>query len=110
MKDIEVAMLRNKKKCNLYSIIGGLALGTASYFLAKEIFYRPKERLSLTIMGLVGQNYQSAVWEPYFAATVGLGVGVILGTSLSESKVFPSKDPRQSYWKLRTMSHNKPKG
>ncbi len=107
MDNVDEVLIRNRKKSNLYSIIGGVVLGTASFFIAKEVFFRPKERLSLVMLGMVGQEYESAVWEPYAAATLGLGTGVLIGTSLAESKVYPSDDPKYAYWKMKTMSYKK---
>ena len=103
MKTFELASIdeivhSSRKKSILYSVIGGIGLGATSFFVAKKLFDKPREQLSINA---IGQEYVGNAFEPYLAGVLGLGLGITIGRTMAETKVFPKKDAKEAYWRLK---------
>jgi hypothetical protein len=96
-ENIDQLTVKDKKKQLLYSVIGGVAGGALAYAGGRKIFEPgPNENLRA-----IGQTPKGGKYEPYLAALLGIGIGVCIGDALSEVKVFPKKDKKHAYWRLR---------
>jgi hypothetical protein len=98
LSSIDEIVISHRKKSMLYSTAGGIVLGSISYLVARQIFNKPKEQFSTNI---IGQDSVDGPFEQYLAGVLGVGLGITIGKTLAELKVFPKKDKKVAYWKMR---------
>ena len=91
LEDLGVVTVYSKKRRNIYKAVLGIGLGAGAYFLTDAL---TEKDLDLRALEALGQEPTTGFFEPIMAASIGLGVGLILGDFLYPKRV--TMKPRRS--------------
>jgi|GEM_PF-2362436 len=102
INEFDYITIYNRKRKRMGMLIGGVSMALVSYFVADQL---GNKNLNSPSIELLGQEPQTGFVEPYVAAILGAGVGVILGDILSPVRIKVKKDRKEAYRKLKQYSY-----
>ncbi len=101
--EVDVLTVKNKKRKTKYGVLGGVALGVASFFLIDAITQNGDEN---SVKAALGQNPTDGSFEPIAGAVVGFGLGILIGETISIKRFNFKKDRKRAYYKLRQYDYH----
>jgi len=103
LRGVDIVTVKNKKRKAKYGILGGVALGVASFFIIDAVTKNGDEN---SVKAALGQKQKDSNFEPIAGAAVAFGLGILIGETISIKRFNFKKDRKRAYWKLKQFDYH----